>query len=220
MALTLSLCSNIERKYPASLRISYHACLYPQLWRPWNIMIRAERKSITQCVLSTLHERKSDGSPLRRKRVVEHLFLGQLFSRALAGLESLREADPKLPVPLINKRDHDVPGLCCLWERWGYTVAECIPRKDSWEQMPDPDIQLPLQIPQKGLLCWSGKWHLSGAWKLVNGCCPLEHCPEQGTDQKQQVGKHLATEIYCKWAPKRIYYAKIIFQPAGVLCCD
>lgn len=40
----------------------------------------------------------------KRKKTGQHLCLGQLFTRALAGLESLRAAGPKLLVPLINKR--------------------------------------------------------------------------------------------------------------------
>lgn len=50
----------------------------------------------------------------RREEAVQHFCLDQLFARALDGLESPRVAGPKLLVPLINKRDHNVSGLCCL----------------------------------------------------------------------------------------------------------
>ena len=60
VALPLFLCSNREQKDSVRLRSSYHVCLHPQLWCPWNVMMRAERKSITQCALSSSYEGISD----------------------------------------------------------------------------------------------------------------------------------------------------------------
>lgn len=37
--------------------------------------------------------------------------------------------------------------------------------------------------------------------ETVNGSCPLEHCPKQGTDQKQQINKHLESKIDHREAP-------------------
>ena len=68
------------------------------------------RKEIYNSVSCPLHRKgyQMHAQP-RRQSTGEHLFLGQLFSRALAGLESSRMAGLKLPAPFINKREHNVP---------------------------------------------------------------------------------------------------------------
>lgn len=99
-------------------------------------MIRAERKSIIQCIPSSLHEWKSMDPHPRRERAGQHLCLGQLFTRALAGLESLRVAGPRLLVLLINKRSQcSRPVLfvremrldsCWMYAKEGIHASRCL----------------------------------------------------------------------------------------------
>jgi hypothetical protein len=90
----------------------------PQLWCAWNIIIRAEGKPIIQCLCPPYMNGNQTNMYPRREEIGQYFCVGQLFTRALDGLGFLRASGPKLRVPLINKRDHSVPGPCCLWERF------------------------------------------------------------------------------------------------------
>lgn len=166
-------------------------------------MIKAERNSITQCICPPyLKGNWRDPHP-RRKRVGGHLFLGQLFSRALAGLVSLSVADPKCSMPLINERPQcSRPKCmwemrldrCCVSSGEGIHESRCLTRTSSYH-------------------CTS---HGRGSCAGVEG--EISRCMETGkllwnTVQNREWiwNDRLVTKIYCKGAPQRIYSAKITF---------